>query len=1304
MKLHSKPNRLSAVLSAIGLTLLAAATTAHASTWNGGSMSYNTPGNWSGGQVPSATVTGNAINNSGSNNVVQVNPGDPDWVLGFQDIHMGNANGTSGSYLQNGPNVTLNYWFRMGLGNATSSGYAELDAGTLAVGGRLQVGESGTAVFTMKGGTLTTGDNIGLADGGGTGKGTFNQSGGNATDGNELWVGNNVGSVGTVNLSGNANLTVNSWLAIGRNGSTGVINLSGNATLTKAGANVITFAGLTGASANGTINQTNGTVNSLNNDTWLGEDGIGTWNMYGGAANLALLQIGRNGSSKGYFNLNGGILSVNQIALGSGYGEFHFNGGTLRARASNANFMSGVTGYFYAGGAVIDSQGYTNTIASPLVDFAGGGLTKIGNGTLILTGPNSYTGLTTVNGGKLVEDVSTFVSGPVTVANTAGLGLNLSYAFGQINHSSLTFSGPANTLDYTLGGFGNPTLAPINVTGTLTINGNTTVNIFDTLAQVGQIPLMTYANRSGTGSFVLGSLPLGIGANLIDDTVNKVLILNITSTAVIRWDGEVAGGVWDVNTTTNWTDYATGLPAKYTTGAAVYFDDAALGTTTVNLGVNVLPISVIVTNNIIPSYTITGTGSISGSTSLTKQGTNSLTLATTNNYTGATVISGGTVIVSQLANGLQPSPIGASSSGATNLVFDGGTLSYTGPATTIDRGYTIQRSSTLDLQNDLKFNGVINPIAFANFAKTGPGRMSITRAGVNTLSAGGGGAAVNVQGGSLLLDGSTGGGQTNNINGELWVAGTTNAQNSTVIITNSTLNLSSWLAISRGSGTAGVTSSVSLYNSKLTSGNLSLGFDGTIAGSVQYANLSLNGNSTYTNNGVGNFCESSGSTTTISLKDSSVFYSANQVYVAQNPNSTGTVSIANSAKIVVNSWFSVGSGGGTGNVLLKDNASLQCGDFNVNDVNAGSATFVAQDNANVHAGNMWVGKGNGSTGYLLVSNNAAILSDNGLTLGQGTNSIATVDLAGGSSLAVNLVQGSPGRNSLSTFNFNGGKVIAHPPYFGPDFMFSLDVANIMGGGAVIEIDNSDVRHISQPLLAGDGLGGGLTKIGNGTLLLDGVSTYTGSTLVSTGTFGGGGTLAGPVTVAANATLSPGGGTAITTLTVNNNLTLSGNLLMTVNETNTPATNSMVVVSGALTTSGTGTAKITNLGPALNVGDRFVLFSKPLIGAGTMAVSGSGMTWKNDLATDGSITALAIAIPPTFASGGTTRLPDGNIALTATGSIGAAYRLWATTNLTLSPISSTWTLLQSGTVTTSPFTINDLTATNFAQRFYIFSAP
>jgi len=79
-------------------------------------------------------------------------------------------------------------------------------------------------------------------------------------------------------------------------------------------------------------------------------------------------------------------------------------------------------------------------------------------------------------------------------------------------------------------------------------------------------------------------------------------------------------------------------------------------------------------------------------------------------------------------------------------------------------------------------------------------------------------------------------------------------------------------------------------------------------------------------------------------------------------------------------------------------------------------------------------------------------------------------------------------------------------------------------------------------------------------------------------------------------------------------------------------------------------------------------------------------------------------PPQFVSDKMRLLPDGNMSLVATGVIGMPYRLWASTNLTLTPVTNAWDLLGSFTVTNTSFTNFDLTATNVSRRFYRFSSP
>jgi len=110
-----------------------------------------------------------------------------------------------------------------------------------------------------------------------------------------------------------------------------------------------------------------------------------------------------------------------------------------------------------------------------------------------------------------------------------------------------------------------------------------------------------------------------------------------------------------------------------------------------------------------------------------------------------------------------------------------------------------------------------------------------------------------------------------------------------------------------------------------------------------------------------------------------------------------------------------------------------------------------------------------------------------------------------------------------------------------------------------------------------------------------------------------------------------------------------------------------------------------------------------LGAHTLAVVGYnlfGSTTTNSV----SITILASA-PPNFSAGSIRIQPGGNISLVATGAIGGTYSLWASTNLALTPFTNfAVRLVTNATITTSPFTNTDLTATNYPQRFYLFTTP
>jgi autotransporter-associated beta strand protein len=141
------------------------------------------------------------------------------------------------------------------------------------------------------------------------------------------------------------------------------------------------------------------------------------------------------------------------------------------------------------------------------------------------------------------------------------------------------------------------------------------------------------------------------------------------------------------------------------------------------------------------------------------------------------------------------------------------------------------------------------------------------------------------------------------------------------------------------------------------------------------------------------------------------------------------------------------------------------------------------------------------------------------------------------------------------------------------------------------------------------------------LLLNGISTYTGSTTVSNGVLGGTGSIASPLTVTSGGTLSPG--LPLGTFTVSNSVALGGTTFMELNQSS-PATNSELAVTGTL--AGGGALIVTNVGPTLINGSTFQLFSKLVPVASfssiTLPTGGGSYQWTTNLGVNGSITLVS----------------------------------------------------------------------------------
>ena len=135
---------------------------------------------------------------------------------------------------------------------------------------------------------------------------------------------------------------------------------------------------------------------------------------------------------------------------------------------------------------------------------------------------------------------------------------------------------------------------------------------------------------------------------------------------------------------------------------------------------------------------------------LTKTDAGTLTLSGANTYTGANTLTAGVLSVATIGNGgVASGNLGSASSAAGNLVFNGGTLQYTGATATTNRNFTINagKTATFDITaNNLTITGT-TPATNGGLTKTGAGTLTIDSAQIYTGS-------TTVNGGGLTLTAS----------------------------------------------------------------------------------------------------------------------------------------------------------------------------------------------------------------------------------------------------------------------------------------------------------------------------------------------------------------------------------------------------------------------------------------------------------------------------------------------------------------------------------------------------------------------
>lgn len=171
------------------------------------------------------------------------------------------------------------------------------------------------------------------------------------------------------------------------------------------------------------------------------------------------------------------------------------------------------------------------------------------------------------------------------------------------------------------------------------------------------------------------------------------------------------------------------------------------------------------------------------------------------------------------------------------------------------------------------------------------------------------------------------------------------------------------------------------------------------------------------------------------------------------------------------------------------------GDIVGNGVNTGVLTVSGGSFIGSNNGGLTLNLGGTGSGTLNVSSGSASVTS--LTLGGAVGAgSSTVNLTGGTLLASSIRT----FGSTSTFNFDGGTLRAR--FASTTFMTGLTRANVGNGGARIDTNGVDIT-ISQALLHSNGPGanamdGGLVKESSGTLILSGVNSFTGDTVVNAG--------------------------------------------------------------------------------------------------------------------------------------------------------------------------------------------------------------
>ncbi|MCF7760368.1 MAG: autotransporter domain-containing protein [Cephaloticoccus sp.] len=349
--------------------------------------------------------------------------------------------------------------------------------------------------------------------------------------------------------------------------------------------------------------------------------------------------------------------------------KFEVDGYTVAGDALTTNTANTIVQVGDGTGA---SATMTTTISSVIT--GSGGIDKTDAGTLVLSGDNSYAGMTTATAGFLQIDGAQTGTGMVTIKSGATLRGTGSTAAAVTVENGGTLAGTSGSF-FTMAGLAlNPTsnltvtLGAPNTDKLFLVNGNLTLDGLLNINNTAGFGNGTYRLIDYTGSLTDNGLSIGsvLGSTtdftVMTGTANQIGLL-VNSTSLFRDSG---GGTWTTVPGSGWTNSG-GAPSAWSPNFAIFQGTA--GTITVDNSAG----AVVFTGAqfSVDGYTLAGdslttntantslrvgdgtsagavmtaviSAPIAGTGSIDKRDLGTLTLTGANTYTGGTKISEGTL-------------------------------------------------------------------------------------------------------------------------------------------------------------------------------------------------------------------------------------------------------------------------------------------------------------------------------------------------------------------------------------------------------------------------------------------------------------------------------------------------------------------------------------------------------------------------------------------------------------------------------------------------------------------------------------